>query len=77
MPVEDDYLVYNYNRFQASRFGLDGVITHPKTYEQIPLREDIIATSAVNRPSGPKPRGGPWIPMPLPVNPRRAWAGVG
>jgi carboxylate-amine ligase len=43
-PLEDDYLVYNYNRFQASRFGLDGVITHPKTYEQIPLRDDIIAT---------------------------------
>jgi carboxylate-amine ligase len=43
-PLEDDYLVYNYNRFQASRFGLDGVITHPKTYEQIALREDIIAT---------------------------------
>jgi carboxylate-amine ligase len=43
-PLEDDYLVYNYNRFQASRFGLDGVITHPKTYEQIPLRDDIVAT---------------------------------
>jgi carboxylate-amine ligase len=43
-PVEDDYLVYNYNRFQASRFGLDGVITHPKTYEQLPLRDDILAT---------------------------------
>ena len=43
-PAEDDYLVYNYNRFQASRFGLDGVITHPKTYEQLPLREDIAAT---------------------------------
>jgi carboxylate-amine ligase len=43
-PVEDDYLVYNYNRFQAARFGLDGVITHPKTYEQIPLRDDILAT---------------------------------
>jgi carboxylate-amine ligase len=43
-PVEDDYLVYNYNRFQAARFGLDGVITHPKTYEQLPLREDILGT---------------------------------
>jgi len=43
-PLEDDYLVYNYNRFQAARFGLDGVITHPKTYEQLPLREDILAT---------------------------------
>jgi carboxylate-amine ligase len=43
-PVEDDYLVYNYNRFQACRFGLDGSITHPKTYETMSLREDILAT---------------------------------
>jgi carboxylate-amine ligase len=43
-PLEDDYLVYNYNRFQASRFGLDGVIIHPQTYAQVPLREDIAAT---------------------------------
>jgi carboxylate-amine ligase len=43
-PVEDDYLVYNYNRFQACRFGLEGAITHPKTYETVPLREDILAT---------------------------------
>lgn len=43
-PIEDDYLVYNYNRFQACRFGLDGVAVHPKTYEQIPLREDILTT---------------------------------
>jgi len=44
MPAEDDYLVYNYNRFQACRFGLDGSITHPKTYENMPMREDILAT---------------------------------
>jgi carboxylate-amine ligase len=43
-PVEDDYLVYNYNRFQACRFGLDGSITHPKTYESLLLRDDILAT---------------------------------
>jgi carboxylate-amine ligase len=43
-PLEDDYLVYNYNRFQACRFGLDGAITHPKTYETMSLREDILAT---------------------------------
>ncbi len=49
-PLEDDYLVYNYNRFQASRFGIDGVITHPKTYEQLPLREDIIATLDLMEP---------------------------
>jgi glutamate---cysteine ligase / carboxylate-amine ligase len=43
-PAEDDYLVYNYNRFQACRFGLEGAITHPKTYETMSLREDILAT---------------------------------
>jgi len=43
-PAEDDYLVYNYNRFQACRFGLDGTIVHPKSYEQISLREDILTT---------------------------------
>lgn len=43
-PVEDDYLVYNYNRFQACRFGLEGAITHPKTYANVPVREDILAT---------------------------------
>jgi carboxylate-amine ligase len=43
-PAEDDYLVYNYNRFQACRFGLDGAITHPKSYESMSLRDDILAT---------------------------------
>lgn len=44
MPEEDDYLVYTYNRFQACRFGLDGVIIHPKTREIVFLREDIVNT---------------------------------
>ncbi|MFC5461176.1 YbdK family carboxylate-amine ligase [Massilia niabensis] len=43
-PVEDDYLVYNYNRFQACRFGLEGTISHPKSYENVSIREDILAT---------------------------------
>ncbi|MDQ7745152.1 YbdK family carboxylate-amine ligase [Hydrogenophaga pseudoflava] len=43
-PVEDDYLVYTYNRFQACRFGLDGMMVNPKTREQISIREDILAT---------------------------------
>lgn len=43
-PEEDDYLVYTYNRFQACRFGLDGMLVHPKTKERISLREDILAT---------------------------------
>lgn len=43
-PVEDDYLVYKYNRFQACRFGLEGSIVHPRTYETLSLREDILST---------------------------------
>jgi carboxylate-amine ligase len=43
-PAEDDYLVYNYNRFQACRFGLDGTIVHPKTYEPVVLRSDVLST---------------------------------
>jgi carboxylate-amine ligase len=43
-PREDDYLVYNYNRFQACRFGLDGALVHPQRHEQAVLRDDILAT---------------------------------
>jgi carboxylate-amine ligase len=43
-PSEDDYLVYNYNRFQACRFGLDGTLVHPQRHEQVVLRDDILAT---------------------------------
>ncbi|PXW97980.1 carboxylate-amine ligase [Sphaerotilus hippei] len=49
-PQEDDYLVYNYNRFQACRFGLDGVAVHPRSYEPLPLREDILQTLQALRP---------------------------
>ena len=43
-PTEDDYLVYTYNRFQACRFGLDGMMVNPQTREMVSLREDITAT---------------------------------
>lgn len=43
-PIEDDYLVYNFNRFQASRFGLDGILVQPRTHENLSLREDILTT---------------------------------
>ncbi|MCU0949986.1 MAG: YbdK family carboxylate-amine ligase [Burkholderiaceae bacterium] len=45
-PREDDYLVYTFNRFQASRFGLHGLIVDPQSGEQRPLRDDLIATLA-------------------------------
>ena len=44
-PVsEDDYLVYNYNRFQACRFGLDATLVHPRRHETLALRDDVLAT---------------------------------
>jgi carboxylate-amine ligase len=43
-PAKDDYLVYNYNRFQACRFGMDGSLVHSKSHEIISLREDILTT---------------------------------
>ncbi len=49
-PVEDDYLVYNYNRFQACRFGLEGTVVHPKTYAPMPLADDILATLRILQP---------------------------
>jgi carboxylate-amine ligase len=50
LPEETDYLVYNYNRFQACRFGLDGTLVHPRSYASVSLREDIEATLARVRP---------------------------
>jgi carboxylate-amine ligase len=45
-PCEDDYLDYNFNRFQASRLGVNGVIVDPRSGEQITLRDGLIATLA-------------------------------
>lgn len=41
---EDDYLLYEFNRFQACRFGLDGVMVDSRTGEHVSLREDILET---------------------------------
>lgn len=43
-PQEQDYLVYNYNRFQACRFGLYGTLVHPQQHQSLSLREDILST---------------------------------
>jgi carboxylate-amine ligase len=38
--------VYNYNRFQACRFGLEGNLIDPATQTHRPLRDDILETAA-------------------------------
>jgi len=49
-PAEDDYLVYTFNRFQACRFGFDGIYVDPKTGRHGTIREDILATMEKIRP---------------------------
>lgn len=43
-PRQDDYLVYNDNRFQTFRFDLDGFLIHPQSNEPLSLRKNIRAT---------------------------------
>ena len=65
-PAEDDYLVYNYNRFQACRFGLDGTIVHPQDVrDAVAARghpdhaaQDGAACRGTGRPAG----AGPSVP---------------
>jgi carboxylate-amine ligase len=45
LSVDDDlYLTYTYNRFQACRFGLEGLMIDPVSHEHVPIHEDIAAT---------------------------------
>jgi glutamate---cysteine ligase / carboxylate-amine ligase len=52
MPLEDDYLVYTFNRFQACRFGLAGTCVDPQTGERRTISEDILATLERIAPHG-------------------------
>jgi carboxylate-amine ligase len=47
---EDDYLVYTFNRFEACRFGLSGVLVNPQTRERRTIGEDILTTLAALEP---------------------------
>jgi carboxylate-amine ligase len=43
-PDEDLYTAYTFNRFQACRFGKEGLIVDPQTGEQRTIAEDILDT---------------------------------
>jgi carboxylate-amine ligase len=49
-PTRDVYLLYNHNRFQACRYGLEGTIVDAYTQRQAGLKEDILRTLAVIAP---------------------------
>ncbi|MCU0869086.1 MAG: YbdK family carboxylate-amine ligase [Burkholderiales bacterium] len=46
VPGEDDALVYGFNRFQACRFGLDGLCVDPTDGAQRTMRADLLALFA-------------------------------
>ncbi len=48
--TEDDYLVYTYNRFEACRFGLEGINVNPQTGERRTIAEDIEHTLKLLKP---------------------------
>lgn len=48
----DIYLLYNYNRFQACRFGLQGNFINPLTHAHIAIGEDIARTADMLRNDG-------------------------
>jgi carboxylate-amine ligase len=52
-PAEDDYLTYHYNRFQACRFGLEGLVV-PRGEAPRPIAEDIATTIQRLRPWAPR-----------------------
>jgi carboxylate-amine ligase len=43
LPIKKISLTYNYNKFQASRYGLNGfLIKSNKEYEQVRIKDDIL-----------------------------------
>lgn len=48
--TEDLYLVYNFNRFQACRYGFDGNFIDPHSLKQHTIYEDILKTLKLIKP---------------------------
>jgi carboxylate-amine ligase len=45
LPVKKLALTYNYNKFQASRYGFNGlIIKSNQSYEQVKIKDDILST---------------------------------
>lgn len=50
-PLRDVYAFYNYNRFQACRFGLQAEIIDAYREQRVSLKSDILETMRAIRPS--------------------------
>ncbi len=48
-PSREVYLLYNYNRFQACRYGLGGTLIDPYGGEQRKLADDVLADAGADR----------------------------
>ena len=54
-PSRDVYVLYNHNRFQACRFGLEGRIVDAYERRQVSLKDDILDTLTVIAPHAAEP----------------------
>ena len=57
-PSRDVYVLYNHNRFQACRFGLEGKIVDAYERRQASLKEDILETLDIIAPHAAEPGNG-------------------
>jgi len=49
-PSRDVYVVYNYNRFQACRYGLESRIVDAYAQRRVSMKDDVLETLAVVAP---------------------------
>ena len=57
-PSRDVYVLYNYNRFQACRYGLKGRIVNAYTQQHVILKDDILETLEMIAPHAAEPGNG-------------------
>ena len=57
-PSRDVYVLYNYNRFQACRYGLGGSLIDADGGHKRPLKEDVLETLALVAPHAAGLGGG-------------------
>jgi carboxylate-amine ligase len=57
-PSRDVYALYNYNRFQACRYGLHGKLVDAYGERHVSIKEDILDTLGLIAPHAAELRGG-------------------